>query len=158
MKQPLLLAVLVSGLALSSLASASSKSGADVFQPGMPLLQQIERIEIALNDGETYSELSQDGRGRVREALSRLRGTAERFPNRDAMPESARTELFNDQQVVNMVLTQAREDSRLICRREKALGSHMATTQCMTVAERARQKDKAQRDMGQAQRVGKFGN
>jgi len=28
----------------------------------------------------------------------------------------------------------------------------------MTVAERARQKDKAQRDMGQAQRVGKFVN
>jgi len=157
MKHPVISAVLVSALALVA-ASAGAKSSEEVFLPGQPLLQQVERIEIELNDGETYSELRQEERGKVRETLVRIRAAAEQYPTREAMPESVRTEVFNDQQVVNTVLTQAREDSRLICRREKAIGSNMSSTQCMTVAERARQKDKAQRDMGQAQRVGKFVN
>ncbi|WP_440138127.1 hypothetical protein [Stenotrophomonas maltophilia] len=147
------LAVLVSALALAA-GSAAAKSTEEVFLPGKPLLQQVERIEIELNDGETYSELRLQERGKVRESLVRIRSAAEQYPTKDAMPESVRTEVFNDQQVVNTVLTQAREDSRLICRREKQIGSNRSTTQCMTVAERARQKDKAQRDMGRAQRIG----
>ena len=156
MKSLLLSAVLISGLTLAT-ASASNQSG-EVFVPGKPLQQQIERIEIELNDGETYSELKQTDRSRVREALVRMRTAVEQHPDRDSMPEQVRTDVFNDQQIVNTVLTQAREDSRLICQREKATGSNRSTTQCTTVAERARRKDKAQRDMGQAQRIGKFVN
>ncbi|KOQ70358.1 hypothetical protein [Stenotrophomonas maltophilia] len=157
MKSLLLPALLFSGLALAATASAS-KQGGEVFASGKPLQQQLERIEVELNDGETYSELTMADRSRVREALVRLRAAVEQYPNRDLMPERVRTDVINDQQVVNTVLTQSREDSRLICQREKATGSNRHTTQCMTVAERARQKDKAQRDMGQVQRVGKFVN
>jgi hypothetical protein len=157
MKSLLMSAVLISGLTLATAASASNQAG-EVFIPGKPLQQQIERIEIELNDGETYSELKQTDRSRVREALVRMRTAVEQHPDRDSMPEQVRTDVFNDQQIVNTVLTQAREDSRLICQREKATGSNRATTQCTTVAERARRKDKAQRDMGQAQRIGKFVN
>ncbi|EKT4089668.1 MULTISPECIES: hypothetical protein [Stenotrophomonas] len=157
MKSLLMSAVLISGLTLATAASASNQSG-EVFIPGKPLQQQIERIEIELNDGETYSELKQTDRSRVREALVRMRTAVEQHPDRDSMPEQVRTDVFNDQQIVNTVLTQAREDSRLICQREKATGSNRSTTQCTTVAERARRKDKAQRDMGQAQRIGKFVN
>jgi len=157
MKSLLMSAVLFSGLTLATVASASKESS-EVFLPGKPLQQQIERIEIQLNDGETYSELKQSDRSRVREALVRMRTAVEQHPNRDSMPEQVRTDIFNDQQIVNTVLTQAREDSRLICQREKVTGSNRSTTQCSTVAERARQKDRAQRDMSQAQRTGKFVN
>ena len=155
MKHSLMLAILVSGLTLATVASAS-RSKEEVFLPGKPLQQQIERIETELNDGETYAELKQEDRGRVRESLGRMRAAVEQYPGRDAMPEQVRTQVFNDQQVVNTVLTQAREDSRLICRREKAIGSNMSTTQCLTVAERARQKSRAEQDMTRAQRVGSF--
>ncbi|MDI9274631.1 hypothetical protein [Stenotrophomonas sp. PFBMAA-4] len=157
MKSLLMSVVLFSGLSLSIAASASKGAG-EVFIPGKPLQQQIERIEIELSDGETYSELKLADRSRVREALVRMRAAVEQHPNRDSMPEQVRTDVFNDQQLVNTVLTQAREDSRLICQREKATGSNRATTQCSTVAERARQKERAQRDMSQAQRTGKFVN
>jgi 8-oxo-dGTP pyrophosphatase MutT (NUDIX family) len=109
-------------------------------------------LPSALSKAKTYSELTMADRSRVREALVRLRAAVEQYPNRDLMPERVRTDVINDQQVVNTVLTQSREDSRLICQREKATGSNRHTTQCMTVAERARQKDKAQRDMGLTQR------
>ncbi|ACF52881.1 hypothetical protein D7U98_19360 [Stenotrophomonas maltophilia] len=156
MKQALMTAVLVSGLALASTASASK--GKEIFVPGQPLQQQIARIEVELKDGETYSELKQDERARVSEALGRMRGAVEQYPTREAMPEPVQTQVFNDQQVVNTVLTQAREDSRLICQREKPIGSNRTTTQCMTVAERARQKERAQQDMGQVMRAGRTVN
>ena len=152
MKQALMSAVLLSGLALVSTASASR--GKDVFVPGQPLQQQIARIEVELKDGETYSELKQDERTRVNDALARMRAAVEQYPARDSMPEPVQTQVFNDQQVVNTVLTQAREDSRLICQREKPIGSNRTTTQCMTVAERARQKERAQQDMRQVMRAG----
>ncbi len=78
-------AVLVSGLTLATAASASNQAG-EVFIPGKPLQQQIERIEIELNDGETYSELKQADRSRVREALVRMRTAVEQHPDRDSMP------------------------------------------------------------------------
>ncbi len=152
MKQAFMSAVLLSGLALVSTASASR--GKDVFVPGQPLQQQIARIEVELKDGETYSELKQDERTRVNDALARMRAAVEQYPARDSMPEPVQTQVFNDQQVVNTVLTQAREDSRLICQREKPIGSNRTTTQCMTVAERARQKERAQQDMRQVMRAG----
>lgn len=152
MKHTLLLAVLVTGLALSTSALAAGKE--PVLQPGKPLLPQIEQIEKQLGDGETYAELSGPDRTRVRETLARLRGAGEQYAEGVVMPESVRTQVFNDQEVVNTVLTQAREDSRLICRREKAIGSNRTTTQCSTVAERARQREAADRDMTRAQRGG----
>ncbi|AVO31697.1 hypothetical protein [Stenotrophomonas maltophilia] len=157
MKPLLIPAVLILGLTLATTVTASRRSG-EVFIPGKPLQQQIERIEVELNDGKTYSELKPADRSRVREALVRMRTAVEQHPNRDAMPEQVRTDVFNDQEIVNTVLTQAREDSRLICQREKVIGSNRSTTQCMTVAERERYKDKAQHDLSKAQHVGKIVN
>ena len=141
-----------------ALGSAHGAPKAEVFEQGKPLAEQILRIESQLSDGETYSELRLEDRSRVREALGRMRGTLEQYPDQATINEQAKTALFNDQQVVNTILTRAREDSRLICRREKAIGSNMSVTNCMTVAQRERLKVKSQNDMSAAQRVGKFVN
>lgn len=141
-------------MCVATAADAAPKK--EVFESGKPLAEQITRIEIELNDGETYSELGVAERGRVREALTRMRGVVDQYPEQKALPESARMALFNDQQVVNTVLTQAREDSRLICKREKAIGSNFPVTQCMTVAQRERIKAQAQGRMDKTQRVGNY--
>lgn len=137
-------------------AQAGPKAGEEVFTPGKPLAEQIDRIEKEMNDGETYVELKGDDRSRVRTSLSRLRAITERYPQGTSMPESAKVEQLNDQQIVNTVLTQAREDSRLICKREKVTGSNRATTQCMTVAQRARAKEAGRNTLDDAQRMGQF--
>src|SRR3546814_17151074 len=67
----------------------------------------------------------------------------------DALPISSRLNemqkrrVFNDQELINNILTSADEDSRLVCRREKKTGTHMASNQCMTVAARQRAADHA---------------
>lgn len=147
MKHPLMVALLVSGLALA--VSAHAREAA--LQAGQPLLPQLDKIDKALNDGETYSELSPQDRGRLRETLVRLRRVGEEYRDGAPMPESVRNQVFNDQETVNVVLTQAREDSRLICRREKVTGSNRATTQCLTAAQRDRMRDDANRNMIRAQ-------
>jgi hypothetical protein len=150
------LATVASLLLLASGGAQAAKD--EVFATGKPLAEQLQRIDVDMNDGKTYSELKLEDRSRVREALGRMRITLERFPQEASIPASAKTDLFNDQQIVNTVLTQAREDSRLICRREKATGSNFAVTQCLTLAQRERMKNDAQLQMNKAQRVGNFSN
>jgi hypothetical protein len=52
--------------------------------------------------------------------------------------------VFNDQEVVNTLLTQARADSRLVCDRSRPTGSHRRQTKCQTVAERRRRMESDQ--------------
>lgn len=153
MKRALLMTCLLSCAVLPPIALAA-KDKTEVIRPGQPLLAEVERIETDLNDGKTYSELKPDDRSRVREVLGRLRSASERFPDASAMPESARTQVFNDQQIVNTVLTQAREDSRLICRRERTVGSNRQQTSCMTVAERNRKREEGGNELQRVQRLG----
>lgn len=154
----LTMAMVAAALVLAMGSATAAPKNKDVFEPGKPMAEQISKIEKDLNDGETYSEISVDQRSRVREALGRMRGIVERNEGQGALSEANRKDLFNDQQVVNTVLTQAREDSRLICRRERVVGSNMPQTQCMTVAQRERIKNTSQSSMDQAQRVGRFSN
>lgn len=154
----LTMVMVVAALALAMGSAVAAPKKTEIFEPGKPLAEQITRIELELNDGETYSEITVEQRSRVREALGRMRGIIERSGGPTALSDANRTDLFNDQQVVNTVLTQAREDSRLICKRERVVGSNMPQTQCMTVAQRERIKNTSQSSMDQAQRVGRFSN
>ncbi|MBS9727203.1 hypothetical protein, partial [Stutzerimonas stutzeri] len=52
------------------------------------------------------------------------------------------TAVFIAQEVHNTILTRARADSRMVCRRERSTGSNMPQSVCMTVAQRR----KAQED------------
>lgn len=145
-------------VALMVMANTALASDEEVFERGKPLAAQIDRIEAQLGDGETYSELAPEKRSEVRETLARLRGVIERYPDQASVPEEAKVKQFNDQARVNLLLTKAREDSRMVCKREKLTGSNRTTTQCMTVAQRERAKAQAQKDMSNAQRTGHFVN
>lgn len=154
----LTMAMAAAALAMAMGSAAAAPKNKEIFEPGKPMAEQITKIEADLNGGETYSEITVDQRSRVRQALGHMRGIIERSGSEATLSAANRNELFNDQQVVNTVLTQAREDSRLICRRERVVGSNMPQTQCMTVAQRERIKNTSQSSMDQAQRVGRFSN
>lgn len=143
--------VLLSVLALAPLAAgATIRAGGETFSPekGLDLNRafevQREAIIKALADGETYSEIAARDRQRVRESLDRISGLLGDAQSVDQLPEVAKVEIFNQQELVNTLLTRAREDSRLVCTREKKVGSHRATNNCKTVAERRRDHDQTQ--------------
>lgn len=99
---------------------------------------QKERIEREIRGGKTYAEI---GTEQLRDVRSRLDRMGELLAERGSVHELTEPEkiaFFNDQEAVNTILTQAAEDSRLVCRREHKVGSRMPVNECYTVAERRR--------------------
>jgi len=146
--------VVLSACCLAGSAVAASKNPPlDLHNAPDVVAKQLHQINQHMNDGETYAEISPENRSRVREALGRIQGAIEKANGQPLTPE-AENQAFNDQEIVNTLLTQAKEDSRLVCERERQMGSNRVTSRCMTVAERARlreQAQKANRDLSQRQ-------
>lgn len=139
-------------LMLAGDAVAAPKNALDVREAPA---KQVERVRRDLAEGKTYSEISLDQRSKVEEALVRVSSAFERYPDLQKMPEADKVAVFNDQETINAILTKAGEDSRLICKREKTIGSHMSNSNCMTAAARRRIQDRNQRDLSNAQRTGR---
>lgn len=108
---------------------------------------QRARIEAAFVDGKRYGEIKPEDRERVLAALQRIQDRVGLQGNVKQLDESARVAVFNDQELINNLLTDAAADSRLICRREGSVGSHFKSNNCATVAERRRSAERAQQDM-----------
>ncbi|MBN8791802.1 MAG: hypothetical protein J0I01_06195 [Stenotrophomonas nitritireducens] len=123
------------GLAFTGQIHAASTN--PMIDAGKPLAPQIDRIQTELADNKTYSELKQADRAQVVDALSRIRGKLGDDGVLPPLDTAAQAEVASDQTLVNTILAKAKADSRLICRRETAIGSNRAQTVCMTVAERA---------------------
>ncbi len=124
----------------------------DLNQPRDKVMVQIERIKSDLRGGEVYSEIALDQRSKVEQALDRILVRIESNGDAGTLPAQQEAVTFNDQEIVNTILTKAREDSRIVCRREKTVGSHRVTSNCITVAERKRLRDKGEQDMTDMQR------
>jgi len=110
-------------------------------------------IRRDLEQGKLYSELDARQRNEVLAALDRIHTALEAKGNIAAMSEDAKLRVFNDQELVNAMLTKGREDSRLLCSRETPVGSHRPVTSCETVAERRRNRDRSQDTMRTLQRA-----
>lgn len=132
----------------AGLASAKDAPLVDA-KDGVSFAEQRERVLEQLADGETYAEISLEDRNKVTTALDRMLATLDGGGSATTTLLSAdkRLQLLNDQELVNNILTQAGEDSRMVCRREAPVGTRMARSQCLTVAERRRRREEAQRNL-----------
>ncbi|WP_241239999.1 hypothetical protein [Xanthomonas sp. BRIP62418] len=134
-------------LLLADAEAASSK--VDVKKP---VAQQVAQVRKELDGGTKYSEISQEDRAKVLSALTRIEVAVADRDDAQALTPDRKAAVYNDQQLINTILTRAGEESRLICTREKATGSHHTTSICKTVAERRRLRDSGERDMSSMQR------
>lgn len=114
---------------------------------------QRANIEKGLADGKTYAEISASDRSKVRESLDRMAAMLEGGKTRETLPADQKVDLYNSQETVNTILAQAAADSRMVCTREVATGSHRKVTTCATAAERARRRQQDQDAMSKSQRA-----
>lgn len=134
--------------AQASMSAASGGSDAPSrLNVSVPFEQQKDKILAELGDGKTYAEITQQDRVEVRNALTRISDSLQKAGGVDQLSEGDKAKVFNDQELVNTILTRAGEDSRQVCTREKKVGSHRPTTQCYTVAERRRMREDTQNDI-----------
>ncbi|MDN5781732.1 MAG: hypothetical protein L0H23_06885 [Luteimonas sp.] len=108
---------------------------------------QRTQILEELGDGETYSEIKPADREKVQAALARISGALDQSGGVAQLDEQQKVSVFNDQELVNNILTEAGENSRLVCKRVKKTGSHMSSNQCMTVGARNRAAEHAQDEL-----------
>lgn len=127
--------VLALALVLVGAAQAKPKAEAVKMTADEPVAAQIARVDAALRSDE-YREISMEEKSRVQQALGRIRLKMEGRELVTELSPKDQTLVFNDQEVVNTVLTRAREDSRMVCRRERTTGSNMQQSVCLTVAQR----------------------
>lgn len=146
----LALAVLVVGVAGAKPKEQEVKITADE-----PMAAQVQRVEAALRS-EAYSEISLEDKGRVQQALGRIQQKMEGHVLTGELNAHDRTQVFNDQEVVNTIMTRAREDSRMVCRRERTTGSNMAQSVCMTVAQRRQAEANGRALLNDRQRLNNF--
>lgn len=102
-------------------------------------------IEKEIYTEDRYKELSDEDRKRVLAALDRMADTLDGATTVQSLSADDRAQLITDQTLVNTVLTQAAEDSRLICTREQKVGTRFKTTVCETVATRRERNEAARR-------------
>lgn len=139
--------------AFSCAANAKREEPAHLNLPAdataVQLAAQREQIERAIKNTEQYAELRASDGKRVRDLLDGMASQLEAAGSLAALPEADRRALLEEQDSINAVLGTAYGDSRLVCKREKEIGSNFRRTVCMTVAQRRKMSDDAQM-MGEA--------
>lgn len=139
-------AVLALALGLSTSAHAQSSSRTDVDEPLVqlntqaPVKDQLIAVERALH-GPHYSEISMADKSAVSAAINRIRTRLGDSDTVEALTPQAQTDIYNDQSVVNTILTNAHADSRMVCRRERPTGSNRPERVCLTVAQRRQMRE-----------------
>lgn len=153
--------LILSGLFLVAAASPASAmmasatmngTSSDAVNVNGSFADQRQAIEKKLADGKTYSEISGNERSLVKEALARI-STALESGGIEALSDTQKAVVFNDQETINNILTKAGEDSRLVCERVEKVGSHRKTTVCLTVAERRRVRESSESTLRRVQSI-----
>lgn len=133
---------------VGSIDTLAATTASNTDKPALDLsksfTEQKREIEADLADGKTYSEISSKDRAEVAAAISRISGAIGSASTVEELSEADRIAVFNDQEVINGILTKARRDSRVVCTHEKKVGSHRSTARCLTVAERERAREQSQ--------------
>jgi hypothetical protein len=146
MRRSILAALMALAFVAAADAAPRDKSGKpQALDLDKPLPEQVELIQKQLDDGETYAEIAAADRTTVKQSLSKLAAIVNESGG--ALNPQQKTQLLNEQNTINQILSQAAADSRLVCRREAQIGSLRTTTQCKTVAERRRDAQDAQETM-----------
>ncbi len=136
------LALALPGAALAGAEAVNVEKGS--------FFEQRAAINEAFAEDRLYSEISDADRRAVIQALDKMEAVlGER--SIDELNQAEKVELFNAQEIVNTKLTQASEDSRIVCRRERVTGSHMRTNVCSTVAERRKMRERGTQVVRDAQ-------
>ncbi|MDV3467782.1 hypothetical protein RZA67_03425 [Stenotrophomonas sp. C3(2023)] len=142
------------GLLLATVPAHAARQGELVQMNGQhPVEPQVRAVEQALSTDD-YSELSLEDRSKVRAALNRIRTVMGDKQTVAEINPGARVDVFNEQQLVNTLLTQAHADSRMVCRRERATGSNRLVSNCMTVAQRRKAAEDAKDSLQRSAREG----
>jgi hypothetical protein len=107
---------------------------------------------VAQLDTDRYSEIKANDKAAVIAALDRISARLAKTP--DQMSDQDRIDIFNDQELINEIATQAATNSRMYCEREALTGSHLIRVTCLPMAAWMEREQSGQTSMYAAERGG----
>jgi hypothetical protein len=139
--------VLFAVLALASFgASADTAVVPPMDVPAITAQQKVIQSEIIAERGR-YKDLPANTR---MELLSRQAAMMSLLQGKSSAAEltaDERTKVFNTLEWMEAAINQESDDERLVCRREKPLGSTRTTRICRTVAQEREAKERARQEL-----------
>lgn len=139
-------------LVMLAAAAASANDGNALDIQAKPFSEQAKAIRSELTSGDKYREISPEDRSRLVSLLDSMGSRIEEVGGADRLSPDTAADVLEEQKQVNTILARAADDSRVVCRREKRVGTNRATNICQTVAQRRRLRENTQRwgrDSGQ---------
>jgi hypothetical protein len=88
-------------------------------------------VRKEMEDGGRYEYMKVDERKTVDQKLTEMETLFSQNDSVQTMKQDTKIKLFNDQEVVNSILTR-RDRDRVICKNEAPIGSHIPVTTCHT--------------------------
>ena len=104
---------------------------------------QRASIVDGFQSGERYAEISPADKEKVLASLDKMQRLLGDNTSIDSLRPDDKVELFNEQEVVNTLLTAAQADSREVCKRSRPVNSRIPVNECHTVAEWQRRRDES---------------
>jgi hypothetical protein len=105
-------------------------------------------VRRQMESGGRYQYVKPEERTKVDTALAEMSTIFAANESVASMPEETKIKLFNDQEVVNSILTQ-RDGERVICKKEAPVGSHIPITSCHTYAQEVEARDGTKKQMNE---------
>jgi hypothetical protein len=105
-------------------------------------------VRRQMESGGRYQYVKPEERTKVDTALAEMSTIFAANESVASMPEETKIKLFNDQEVVNSILTQ-RDGERVICKKEAPVGSHIPITSCHTYAQEVEARDGTRKQMNE---------
>ena len=104
---------------------------------------EAQRAEIVAGfaQGERYGEIGKEQRIEVMDALDRMQALLGPSTAIEQLSPDAKVALYNDQEIVNNILTDAQAASREVCKHHRTVYSRMKKSECHTVAEWERRRE-----------------
>lgn len=106
--------------------------------------EQKATILKDIKDDTIYDEIEYSDVKLVKGALENMTITLSGVTDVTELSDDSKAELFNNQEIVNTILTMAENDSRMVCRRRGTLGTNFKTTTCESMKDR-RERQEADR-------------
>ena len=105
-------------------------------------------VRRQMENGGRYQYVKPEERAKVDAALAEMTAIFAANDSVASMPEPTKIRLFNDQEVVNSILTQ-RDSERVICKKEAPVGSHIPITSCHTYAQEVEAREGTKKQMNE---------
>ena len=94
----------------------------------------VAGVRSEMVDGGKYEFVQTKERVQIDEKFNDMTTLFDQYGTVSAMTQDAKIRLFNDQEVVNSILTK-RDRDRVICTNKAPIGSHIPVTSCHTYAQ-----------------------